>query len=439
MDSKLAQLEELNQAIADENAKTIQMKQLIAEKARTIAETKSHLRNLRCQRITGTSAIDLPSFDAYDDLEDEYKDMLDEKLNLIADLRNVCTEIEDETALAEEETDVQFHRNSELTAELQQTEYEIFQEEMTRIAANTRKESLLAQIKELDTVTKQAEYIQTRTENALSEAMKRAENKDDAIFDLQNLNHNLTQEINDIEEQINTATSELNHYKELSRDDNREHSETLSSLNAMYGFENVKKNLQEELKNIQDLIEDNQQQCSQIEEEIKLKQKRLSVLRSLKTKAPMDQPVRPDVTIDDLISELKIITKRQEQLEEETAKEYDELVSKNIETEKKIEQEQHKFDVMLARFESEQAELKKKIHAARRNVAQEEQELLQTMNELALKLASSPRPMKSRIAAPVNNRVAIPGSALMSVNRINILPSPDKQMLSMRHPSISDC
>ena len=119
--------------------------------------------------------------------------------------------------------------------------------------------------------------------------------------------------------------------------------------------------------------------------------------------------------------------------------EYDELVSENNETEKRIEQEQHRLDVMLVRFESEQSELKKKILAARRNASQEEQKLIETMNGLTLKLASSPRPVKSRIAAPVSNRVAIPGSALMSVNRVNILPSPDKQMLTMRHPSISDC
>lgn len=439
MTSKQEQLEELNRKIAEESVKTIELKQLISQKMKTITEMKLKIRKMQTQKTSGAKQIDLPPFRAYDSLGEDYRDMLDEKLNLIADLRGICTEIEDAAMTAEAETDTQFHRNAELVADLQHTEYKIFQEETKRIAGLARKESLLSETRSIESSTKQAETKRTQMEDALSKVMKHADDDDINILDLQNSNHNLTLEIDDIEQQIHTANSELDRYKLLDQDEHQEHAATLSSLNTIYGFENVKKTMQDELKSIQESIKSTQQQCSALEEQTKLKQKRLSVLRSLKSKAPLDQSVPENMTVDDLISELKARSKRREQLRSDTEQEYERLVLKNNETEKLVEQEQRKLDVMMILFEKEKSDLKRKITSARQNASREEQELTQTMNDLTFKLASSPRtPLKSRIASSCGTRVQIPGSTLMSVSRVNILPSPDKMTLAIGHECISD-
>lgn len=430
-------LEEICEKIDSAYKETAELQLQVAAKSREISDAKNEIHDIKQRmRLFIEKFEDVTFLDSEGEPE-EVQQLLASKKDEITHLLMASADSDESVRMSVAELDAQCDKEMELITNLSKTSRDVYIAEIHNLLKRRKKEELLETLKATDLSVREVEARKNRVENRLVEVISKlgkSTNEPGGIVDLTNAIKNVKTEIEGVESQIEEMIDKICKSRDLDEKQIQEHQEHVDHLTSLYGFSGTKAEYQEEINKAKQQVAENSRELCIIEEQIKAKERRLHVLKSLKrTSMNANVEVPDECSADDLIAELKDLRSRCSEADEEVITEHNQIAMKNIELQERIERGRRSLEIMLTRFQTERDELAQKIQRARLEATQKEQEMLQSLNELKKRRNAATPNAKSSIAAPTKR--AIPGSALKVIDRPEVIRDPaEKITLSIKRP-----
>lgn len=388
-------LDQLMQGIDDSQETVDALREQISETEIDINHVRSEIAELQKVRqtrnINTTVFTDCPDFDM-SLLNPEHQDHLNAVLDRIYDLERELEEKEVESTHAQSECDAIARENQSLEQELARTKAAVENAERERRRVETSIENSQRRLKELQILSQTNKQNLSVTEVAVAGLEGRQESlkgKTGGIIELERSIASLQEEVSREQDALDEQRLDTEKVKERMTEDLEEINKHKTNHTELLQWESENEKVLAEIASVKQQLEE-AKKANEAESGLYVRlSKRYRDLNALfnKWEGRDIPPCRRSETLDQLFAELAKTEKGTTAATEKRRADLEQIIISNSILEEKIKRKREEIERGMALFTAEQASLKEQVDGLRLKSFEEEQQLVQQINALKLKLA----------------------------------------------------
>lgn len=392
-EEKLNELAELTEQIRKEEEHANELQDEINSKTQLLINQNLKILEAKTKKNEMIFSIrKMPQFDIKQLPEgyiDHIQDLKDELTKLELDFQTSDENVNNRTI----EINNLISKKSELTFKLLKTNAEIFDQELENYPLKSTISLYQEDIKQFNTLIKEAEQIKKKTENSLSQAIKKIDNHDLAaggLIDLQNKIANAKEQMRMIDEKMQRGLELIDKYQANEMNDEQKYESEMSKFKTLYSFNDQNNFGNRELQGLRENISMSQKQLQQIADEVARKEKRYNYLQPLtlkfKKSKVLSTQIPEEVNIDTMIQKNDSLANKNQIKKIKNTNMLEAIIKENILLANKIEHKQREYNFLLQKLQTEKRTINAQIEQTRSSNSVKEYEILSKIKNTEIKL-----------------------------------------------------